>query len=58
MQEQAVTHLLRMNTSGLRQLKGREVENLPGKDTYIFKIDRICYFLNYLGFQYQQLLFK
>lgn len=54
MHEQAVTHLLRMNTSRLHQLKGREVENLPGvigKDTYIFKIDRICYFLNYLGFE-------
>lgn len=30
MHEQAVTHLLRVNTGGLRQLKGREVDSLPG----------------------------
>ena len=52
--EQVATHLLRMNIYGLSQLKGREVEDLPsvvGKDTYIFKIDGICDFLNHLGLE-------
>lgn len=54
MLKQAATHLLRMNIRELCQLKGREVEDLPsvvGKDTYIFKIDGICYFLDHLGFE-------